>query len=170
MTIKNFFISAVVVLGAGVTTGPGLAQVLSEDKVLVLTCLERMDAEENPTSWGQCLNQIFAPCAAEQVGAEPHLQCLEEQRMSWRSVSEDLLEEVFGAITQEGSAELATLLGPWTGYVVQKCETVAKERAATSAEAGRLGCEITEIVGLSGEYVACLEGRSAAPYCVLAQE
>ena len=28
-------------------------------------------------------------------------------------------------------------------------------------------CQITEFAGLTGEYAACLEGRSTAEYCIL---
>ncbi|MFY0692061.1 MAG: hypothetical protein JXR14_09105 [Paracoccaceae bacterium] len=145
---------------------PGTASVaaepLDEGKLQVLSCLEQLD---QGVEWSQCLDLMFGPCVDHAVGSQPHLACLGEERQAWRLVLEDLQAQVFEAVTPLGASELATLLGQWTGYVVQKCEAVGLARADISAEAGQLGCEITEMVGLSGEFAACLEGRSAAPYC-----
>ncbi|NNK79845.1 MAG: hypothetical protein HKP40_14170 [Litoreibacter sp.] len=138
------------------------AEPLTEDKLQVLSCLEQLD---QGAEWSQCLDLMFGPCAEHKVGSEVHLACLGEERLSWRLVLVELQAQVFEAVTPSGASDLATLLGQWTGYVVQKCEAVGTARADISSEAGQLGCEITEMVGLSGEFAACLEGRSAAPYC-----
>ncbi len=117
------------------------------------------------TTWGQCLNLIFAGCATDEVGSEAHLACLDETRKAWSATVENLQEEVNAAITAEGAVELAKLRGQWTGYVIQKCQSVAEDKPQAGQEAARLGCSITEMVGFSAELAACRDGRSAASYC-----
>lgn len=160
-------ISAILALCAGPVFAESHTAALTEDQTLVLSCLERLEAAEQPSEWSQCLDLIFAPCAQESVGSEPHLTCLAEQRVTWLAVSEDLETAVKETVTPKGVADLTELLDFWADYVVQKCQTVAESKAGISAQAAQLGCEVTEIVGLSGEYAACLEGRSEAQYCVL---
>jgi hypothetical protein len=143
--------------------GAALAEnVLPPSHIAALNCVENLDAS---MTWSQCLNVIFAECATNEVGSEDHLACLGTLQETWVGTLETLGTDAREVITEKGNAELAELLDAWTKFVVQKCEAVALEKAASSADAARLGCEVTEIVGLSGEYVACLEGRSNAPYC-----
>ncbi len=159
-------ISAVLAL----LTGPALAEsqesVLTQEQTVVLACVERLDAAEQATQWPQCVNLIFAPCAQETVGSAPHLTCLTEERVSWNSAVEGLQAQVMEAVTPEGASTLTDLLDQWTDYVALKCNAVAREKAGISADAAQIGCEVAEMVGLSGEYAACLEGRSTAPFCV----
>lgn len=141
---------------------PAQAEVLADDKVLVLACLEQMDVS---TNWNQCLNLMFQPCVGEDVGSDAHVACLSSEREEWSKSAEILQREVSGAITGEGAVQLAEILGQWTGIIVQDCAEIARTKAETGSESARLGCEITEIVGLTGELAACLEGRSTAEYC-----
>jgi len=138
------------------------AQELPAEKVLVLACLENLD---QGTTWPQCAGLMFQPCEGEEVGSEGHVACLKGEREGWGREMEGLQTQVFDSITTGGTSELVDVLGQWTGYVGQKCQEVAAQRVETGAESARLGCEITEMVGLVGEFAACLEGRSAAPYC-----
>lgn len=155
-----------IILTAGVAflafAQPSLAVEIDDEKVLVLACLERM---EDGTTWSQCLNLMFQPCVGETVGSEGHVACLTTERVAWGKVAETLQLEVSGAITAKGNTELAEILGSWTGIIVQNCAEIAAAKSATGADSARLGCEISEVVGLSGELAACLEGRSAAEYC-----
>lgn len=141
---------------------PGMAADLSDDQILVLACLERI---EDGTTWGQCVNLMFQPCAGEEVGSEPHVACLNTQREMWSTSAEALQSQVSEAITPEGNTQLAEILGAWTRAIVQNCQEVGQSRAATGAEAARVGCEVSEIIGLTGEFAACLEGRSTAEFC-----
>lgn len=158
--MKNaFLVAGAVCLAIGT---PVSAQELSEDKVLVLACLGQM---EQTTTWNQCLNLMFQPCVGEEVGSDGHVACLKVEREGWSKAAENLQIEVGAAITAEGNLQLAELLRQWTSVIVQNCQDVAQSRAATGSESARLGCEITEIVGLTEEFVACLDGRSLAEYC-----
>lgn len=150
----------------GLTILPALAEDLPKDQIFVLACLENL---EQSTTWGQCLNLMFQPCADNDVGSEAHVSCLTSERTRWRSSLENLQEQVFGAITVAGGGELADVMGQWTGYVAQKCQEVAASKVETGAQSARLGCEITEMVGLTGEFAACLEGRSTMAYCAFKQ-
>lgn len=135
---------------------------ISDDQILVLACLENL---EQGTTWGQCLNLIFQPCVSHEVGSDGHVTCLTTERGVWRAAMDTLQSQVFDALTPAGGSELAGVMGQWTGYMAQKCQEVAASKPESGAASARLGCEITELVGLTGEFAACLEGRSAAPYC-----
>jgi hypothetical protein len=141
---------------------PTQAETLSDEKILVLACLEQM---EDATTWNQCLNLMFQPCVGEDVGSDGHVTCLNEERTAWSKSVEVLQRDVGAAITAEGNTQLAEILGQWTGVIVQNCQDISLTKAATGQESARLGCEISEIVGLAGELAACLEGRSTAEYC-----
>lgn len=136
---------------------------IAQDKVLVLACLEAMEAG---TTWPQCVELMFQPCVSHEVGTLAHTTCLSGVREEWSGTVQTLQDEVIEAVTTGGTSELLDLMGQWTGYVVQKCQDVA-EAKTTGAESARLGCEISELAGLSGEFAACLEGRSSAGYCEL---
>ena len=71
------------------------------------------------------------------------------------------------AITLKSAEDLTEILSGWINYVSQKCQTVEDAADNSTLAAKQLGCQITELAGLSGEYAACLEGRSTADYCVL---
>jgi hypothetical protein len=141
---------------------PAFAQTtIAEDKVLVLACLENL---EQGTTWPQCVELMFQPCVSREVGTEAHTACLGGVREEWSGTVKILQDEVMDAVTTGGTSELVDLLGQWTGYVVQKCQQVAVSKP-DGEESARLGCEISELAGLSGEFAACLEGRSSAGYC-----
>ena len=143
---------------------------LAQDKVVVLACLENMEnGTENATTWNQCTTLMFQPCAEEEVGLAGHVACLKAERTGWQASLETLQAKVFEAITVQASGELSDLLEGWTKFVGQKCQEVAMQRAGTGADAAQVGCEIAEMVGLSSEYAACLEGRSTAPFCKIEQ-
>ena len=160
------WMAAAALLLAG-TAGSAKAQaVIPQDKVEVLACVENL---ETSTTWAQCTTMMFQPCADEEVGSGGHVACLGGQRTGWQAALETLEAKVFEAITPVAAGELKDLLGGWTKFVAQKCQQVAKDRAGTGAEAALRGCEIAEMVGLSSEYAACLEGRSTAPFCKIAE-
>lgn len=135
---------------------------VADDKVLVLACLENMGTS---TQWPQCVELMFQPCVSHEVGSDAHAACLSEERQNWASTVEILQTDLQAAITPDASAEVLDIMGQWTGYVVQKCQEQAESRT-TGKESARLGCEISELAGLSGEFAACIEGRSTAQYCV----
>lgn len=143
---------------------PALSQTnaLSEDKSTVLACIEGMQTDED---WGICLGLMFAPCAGEEVGSEGHVACLRSERENWRTVFDQQYLVAIDRLTPNGATELASLIGQWTGYVGNKCNQVAQEKEGGQADAAQYGCEISEIVGVSAELNACLEGLSTAPYC-----
>ena len=57
--------------------------------------------------------------------------------------------------------------GQWFGYVARKCSAVVAKKGASFARVAQLGCQISEIGGVTGECVACRERRLAARYCVI---
>ncbi|RLJ60336.1 hypothetical protein BCF46_0534 [Litoreibacter meonggei] len=147
---------------AALAATPAMAQdTIAQDKVLVLACLETMEAG---TTWPQCVELMFQPCVSHEVGTDAHATCLGGVREEWSGTVKTLQDEVIDAVTTSGSSQLLDLLGQWTSYVVQKCQEVAASKQE-GAESARLGCEISEFAGLSGEFAACLEGRSKAGYC-----
>jgi hypothetical protein len=157
--MNKFIVAAFVILG----TAGQADSVLPKAHVSALACLENLGTK---STWNQCLGQLFAPCVGDDVGSESHVRCLKGQREDW-SVSMTLLQaEVTDAITLKAATEMSEILGGWVNYVSQKCEAVSVN-ASVSADAARLGCQITEFAGLAGEYAACLEGRSTADFCVL---
>lgn len=135
---------------------------IAEDHVLVLACLENMGTS---TQWPQCVELMFQPCVSHAVGSDAHAACLSAEREGWAATVETLQSDLQAAITPEASAEVLDIMGQWTGYVVQKCQKQADSRTS-GKESARLGCEISELAGLSGEFAACIEGRSTAQYCV----
>ena len=157
--MNKFIVAAFVILGTAGQADP----ILPKAHVSALACLENLGTK---STWNQCLGQLFAPCLGDAVGSESHVRCLKGQREDW-SVSMTLLQaEVTDAITLKAATEMSEILGGWVNYVSQKCEAVSVN-ASISADSARLGCQITEFAGLTGEYAACLEGRSTAEYCVL---
>ena len=78
-----------------------------------------------------------------------------------------LQSDVTDAITLKSAEDLAKSLSGWINYVSQKCQAGADPTGNPAVAVKQLGCQITEIVGLTGEYAACLEGRTTAEYCVL---
>ena len=130
----------------------------------VLTCISGVGAS---TTWNQCLGQIFAPCEGMEVGSEPQIACLQEQRESWRIVLRSSQEAVMDKLTRKGADELVELMHAWPPFVRDKCNAIAESRAAISEDAAKLGCNISEVVLLTSEFRACLDGRSTETYCDL---
>ena len=154
-------------IAAALCTFGGMAQAqssLPQEHINAMACLENMGAS---TSWNQCLGLIFAPCLEVEVRSEAHVSCLQVQREKWSTSMQFLQKDVTDAITLKSAEDLFEILSGWINYVSQKCQAGedATDNSATAAK--QLGCQITELVGLSGEYAACLEGRSTADYCVL---
>ena len=137
---------------------------LPKEHINAMACLENM---EGSTTWNQCLGLIFAPCLEDVVGSEPHVSCLQGQREDWNGSMQLLQSDVTDAITLKSAEDLAKILSGWINYVSQKCQAGADPTGNPAIAVKQLGCQITEIVGLTGEYAACLEGRSTAEYCVL---
>ena len=154
-------------IAAALCTFGGMARAqssLPQEHINAMACLENMGAS---TSWNQCLGLIFAPCLEVEVGSEAHVSCLQGQREKWSTSMQFLQKDVTDAITLKSAEDLFEILSGWINYVSQKCQ-VGEDATDNSAMAAKqLGCQITELVGLSGEYAACLEGRSTADYCVL---
>ena len=155
-------------LALGLIFGAGAAQADSDtipaERMEVLTCLEAMSVD---TTWGQCVTLLFAPCAELAVGSEDHVSCLTDEHRAWQGAMDGERTRLLAGLTSAGASELTELMGQWFGYVAQKCGAVAAGKPATGAEAAQLGCEISEIAGVTAEFVACRAGRSTAPYCVM---
>ena len=147
--------------GVGLVGG---AQAATPERQEVLECIETLDTQ---TNWNQCLTLMFAPCADLAVGSDLHVGCLGAERVAWRDVMDAHREALFDRLTPGAADELSALMDQWLGYVGQRCNAVAEEKAEISAQAAQLGCEISEIVGATAEFAACRRGESSAPYCIL---
>ena len=137
---------------------------LPKEHINAIACLENMEVS---TTWNQCLGFIFAPCLEYAVGSERHVLCLQGQRKDWNGSMQLLQSNVTDAITLKSAEDLTKILSSWINYVSQKCQAGVDPTGKPAVVVKQLGCQITEIVGLTGEYAACLEGRSTAEYCVL---
>ena len=137
---------------------------LPKEHINAMACLENM---EGSTTWNQCLGLIFAPCLEDAIGSEVHVSCLQGQRKDWNGSMQLLQSDVTDAITLKSAEDLIKILSGWINYVSQKCQAGAASKGNPALAVKQLGCQITEIVGLTGEYAACLEGRSTAEYCIL---
>ena len=137
---------------------------LPQEHINAMACLENMQAT---TTWSQCLGLMFAPCSGDQVGSDAHVACLQGQWKDWNGSMQLLQSDVTDAITLKSAEDLAKILSGWINYVSQKCQAGMDGIDDPLVAAKQLGCQITEISGLTGEYAACLEGRSTAEYCVM---
>ena len=133
----------------------------------VLQCFSGMGVT---TEWNQCLNAMFAPCAAETVGSADHVGCLAQQREDWRLAKIEVETSVLSRLSETGMEELSWLMLAWPKFVEDKCRAVAESRADISYEAAALGCQISELALMTNEFSACLDGRSTEPYCQLRDE
>lgn len=136
---------------------------LSENQRNVLICVENMG---DSTTWPQCTTLMFGPCSEAEVGSGDHVECLTTQHSEWTAVMTAQREALTVDLTSTGATELGQLMGQWFVYVAQKCADVAANKTDLYADAANLGCEISEIAGVTAEFVACRNGRSTAPYCV----
>jgi hypothetical protein len=157
--MKRLILAAALVMPTGLTAAPGL----SDHQSGVVSCLEQM---ENGTTWAQCVNLMFSPCADQEVGSAGHVACLTGQRDAWRDSKELLQRELIPVLTVAGGTEMVNLMGQWTGYVGQKCAAVGLANESTGSEAATLGCEVSEYAGITVEFAACYDKISTAPYCV----
>jgi len=130
----------------------------------VLSCIEGVGVS---TEWGQCLGLMFGACEGKEVGGAAHLGCLTEEYQGWQIAMAGEREALVEVLTATGASELTVLMGQWFGYVAQKCSAVAAQKDASVAQVAQLGCEISEIAGVTAEFVACRQRRSTAPYCVI---
>lgn len=138
-----------------------------KEHIFALACLENLEIS---TTWSQCVGLMFAPCAPYDVGSDDHVACLRREKANWNTTMQTLQTNVQQVITPTAAGELVKILSGWVSYVSQTCEAAGQAHSSTSVEAAELGCQITELAGLSGEYAACLEGRSNSEYCVIKQE
>ncbi|MEM6620275.1 MAG: hypothetical protein AAF761_06300 [Pseudomonadota bacterium] len=132
-------------------------------RLAVVTCLGEMGMT---TDWDVCRTQMFEPCATGQVGTSVHVECLRVERDGWMGTMEAARIALDPVLTEQSRTELASLIGQWFGYLGNRCAAVASENPA-AGEAAVLGCEISELAGLTTELMACAAGRSVEPYCVL---
>lgn len=130
----------------------------------VLTCFDGIGTD---TEWNQCLNIMFAPCAAEDVGSTGHIGCLTDERDGWRATKVATEAQVLDRLTEDGLTELSSLMLAWPQFVEDKCKAVAESRAEISFDAAAVGCQISELALLTNEMTACLAGRSTEEYCQL---
>jgi len=152
-----------ILLAAGLGIAPATAEMTPRQEA-VLGCLGAMGAG---TNWGQCVGLMFEPCADQEVGSDGHVACLTAEHAAWQAAFDSTRVALVARLTSTGSSELTLLMGQWFGYVAQKCAEVASSKSGSLAEAAQLGCEISEIAGVTEEFVACHQARSTAPYCVI---
>jgi hypothetical protein len=144
--------------------GTANAQAVETHQEWAIACLSKMETE---TSWPECREGLFAPCNIGAIGSAEHLACLQTHREDWRIFLDKQTEQLNVRLTLDGANQLTELIGQWFGYVGNKCTTVAEAKAEMSADAARMGCEISEFAGLSTEFQSCLSGNSVSPYCIL---
>jgi len=164
MRFLTSLMAALVLALAAPTLAHAETDTIPPARTQVLDCVATLDRD---SSWPECLRLIFAPCAGLPVGSEPHIGCLASERRDWRAVMDGEQTGLMMALTTTASTELTGVMSQWYGYVGQKCGEVAADKADISADAAQLGCEISEIVGVTAEFAACRAGRSTAPYCIL---
>jgi len=147
------------ILLIGVMATPAFAETTQD---VVLDCFAQMD---QTTDWNMCLNTMFAPCADETIGSNPHLECLIGQGNDWRAAQESAETEILDKLSTAGAETLTGLLSAWPKFVDEKCSGVAQGRAGISFEAALIGCQISEYALMTNELTNCLEGRSTEAYC-----
>ena len=147
-------------------SGPAFAQQtpLSEAQAQVTSCLFAMGGE---TTWPQCAGLMFAPCADQEVGTDGHVACLQAEQNAWQGAMMGQVSLLSDILTTDGSNELTQLMGGWINLIAQNCGEVASTKEGLAARSAELGCQISEIAGATTEFLACEEGLSSAPYCVI---
>lgn len=155
----------VITILAGLCIGSvAQADAFNDHQRRVVACLAQM---ENGVTWGECLNVMFSPCAEDEVGSEAHVACLQGQRDIWRGTQSQLRNDLVQMLTAEGGTQMMNILHQWQGYVGDKCSQVGGQYAGsdTGAQAAQLGCEISELTGLTAELALCHDKASNAPFC-----
>ena len=142
--------------------GPAHAQPITNQD-LVLDCLARIGDE---TTWQECRGMMFAPCQEHKVGTDTHVACLMGEKTDWEGEMSDIQTSLLEKLTPTGNNTLAELMRDWFEFRETRCNDVAAARPS-AAKSARLGCEVTEIAGITAEFHACLEGRSTTQYCML---
>jgi hypothetical protein len=127
-----------------------------------LQCINSMEQGE---SWDTCRAMIFAPCQEYAVGGSDHLACLRAEQMQWQTLRDDELNALATVLTEPAAANMSDLMEHWYVSVATKCDAVAAGRAGISAEAALVGCDISEIAGLTSALRQCRLGQSAAEFC-----
>ena len=140
---------------------------LAKYRADVLDCVSRMEVQ---TTWAQCRTFMFSVCPTEVVGNEQHLACLSDKRAEWEGEMQAHMAQLSEEITPSGMLALTEIVAGWVSAVSQNCRAVGIARAEISQEAAETGCHISEVVGLTAELNACLDGRSKAPYCEIRDE
>lgn len=129
----------------------------------IMDCINAMGVT---TEWGQCARMMFSACADNEVGTDAHLACLTTEHDGWREAMDGERLALVDELTTKGVTELSQVMEQWFGYVAKKCTEVALGKPKVAAEAAQTGCEISEMAGVTTEFVACRQGKSTAPYCV----
>jgi hypothetical protein len=157
---------ALMLVAAFGLAGPAFAQqsMLSEAQARVTGCLFALGGETTGT---QCAGLMFAPCADQEVGSEGHVACLRQEQQAWQGAMMGKVSLLGDILTTDGSNELTQLMGGWINLIAQNCGEVASAKEGLAARSAELGCQISEIAGATTEFVACAEGLSTAPYCVI---
>ena len=127
-----------------------------------LQCINNMEQGE---SWDTCRAMIFAPCQEYAVGGSDHLACLRDEQAQWQALRDDELNALATVLTEPAAANMSDLMEHWYVSVATKCDAVAAGRAGISAEAALVGCDISEIAGLTSALRQCRLGQSAAEFC-----
>ena len=157
-------------LATALTLSAGAAQAediptLPETKAQVVTCLGAMD-QDGGTTWNQCMEMLFAPCADREVATQAHLDCLLKERDDWLIGVEREQERTAAAITPQGQNDLRNIMSQWRGYVRNKCATAASQNTGIKADVAQAGCEMSEMALVTDELMSCVAGRSLSPYCI----
>lgn len=143
------------------------SSVTAQEEDAAYVCLDNVGIS---TTWGQCLNQLFKPCADNEIGSEGHAACLAglyETRFE-RLESEFLA--TLDVLPAQGREELTNILSAWYSFTGEKCSGVAASRDGSAAFAAEYGCQISESVLLGNELRRCRAGLSEELYCVGVQK
>ena len=160
MIMKRFTKIALAGVFYGAVVAPLQAQdAFSDHQREVLSCLAQM---ENGVTWSACLNVLFSPCAENEVGSDAHVVCLTDQKDLWRDTKNTLQVDLVEMLTPEGGTQMMNILHQWQGYVGDKCSQVSQQYEESGAESAALGCEISELTGLTAELALCHEQDSTA--------
>lgn len=148
---------------------PAIASDDVTSPMAVIDCISKIGEE---THWEACRTMMFEPCEEHAVGTATHVACLLGQKRNWDEQLGAHVTELNRKLTTAGAASLSDSLSQWYEYRKNRCEAVARERAAIgfSAEAAGYGCEIAETVGIVSDLDTCLKGESTAPYCTIREE
>ena len=129
---------------------------------VIYGCLDNIGLS---TTWAQCVNAMFSPCAGEELGTEAHAACLNGLYSTWFDGLESEVAATMQKLPQYGQEELTGILSAWYGFASTKCSEIAAGREGSAAQSAELGCQISETALLSNELRRCRAGRSQEAYC-----